>query len=544
MAQTAQKFPDRRALMVNNPADSPRIIKYSELLDSFIKLSSVIQSKGFAPGDHIALLGPNCPEWAIAYLAIQAAGCIVVPLDANLRPVEHRHIIHHSDAKAIFLSSRYHKGLIEDGEDEFEIPHFLFDDIEGLILAEEKPLPPRYPENDECQAVIIYTSGTTGSPKGVVLTHRNIIADIWALPRRVEILPSDNFISVLPVHHVFEATCGFLTPLSIGCGICYARALRGKEILEDIQASDATIMLGVPLLFEKFFNGITRGVREKGVIASAVFNSAMGLSRLIDSAFGGHSGKTVMNGFRNKAGFAGLRLMISGGAAIRPDIVRFFNSFGVVCVQGYGLSETSPVITANPAEKNKAESVGPAIDGVELKILEPNSEGVGEVMAKGDPVFAQYYKNPEATREAFTEEGWFRTGDLGSIDPDGYLILKGREKNIIVTSGGKNVYPEEIEEIINQTSYVMESLIVGVVNRNSEEPFAILVPDFDALDEAGISTTEDNLEKLYKEVISEVNTQIATYKRVRNFKIQQEEFPKTSTRKIKRYLYSGKKIEV
>lgn len=542
--KAAKRDESRRALMVNNPEGRSRIITYRQLVSSFHKIASYLQKEGYRPGAHIALLGPNCPEWAITYLGIQAAGCTVVPLDANLRPQEHRHILRHSEAEAIFMSNKYRDILAEEGEEPCTtIPCYELEDIGKIISGETIPVEPRYPINDRTPAAIIYTSGTTGSPKGVVLTHRNIVSDIHVMPQRLNLYSTDNFISVLPLHHAFEATCGFLLPICLGCGICYARALRGKEILEDIQASEATIILGVPLLFEKFYTGIQRGLKEKGTVASTMFNSALGLTKLIDAAFNSHSGTTIMKPFRNKIGFAGLRLMVAGGAAIRPDIVEFFNKFGVLCVQGYGLTETSPVLAVNPSDEKPA-SVGPPLEGIQLKIAEPNKEGIGEVLAKGEPIFEQYYKNPEATKAAFTDDGWFKTGDLGTIDEEGYLFLKGREKNLIVTAGGKNVYPEEIEDQINKSPYVLESLVIGLTRNNDEEPFAIIVPDFDALDSDGISTTDENLERLFKNVINDVNGRIATYKRVRNFKIQQEEFPKTSTRKIKRYLFDGKRIEI
>lgn len=543
--QAASRDESRRALMVNIPGGEPRIISYGELVDSFKKVASFIQREGFPKGTHIALLGSNCPEWAIAYLGIQTAGCTVIPLDAQLRPQEHRHILRHSEAKAIFVSESFYQSLTEDSEDaNVDIPCFIFEKMNGIIARETSPLPPSYPDTDSAPAAILYTSGTTGSPKGVILTHRNILADIEVMPQRLDLFPEDNFISVLPLHHAFEATCGFLLPLTLGCGICYARALRGKEILEDIQASNATIILGVPLLFEKFYIGIQRGLSEKGALASTMFNSAMGLTKIIDTAFRSHSGKSIMKPFRNKIGFAGLRLMVAGGAAIRPDIVEFFNSFGVICIQGYGLTETSPVLAANPSDNNKAESVGPPIKGVQIKIADPDKDGVGEVLAKGDPVFKEYFKNEEATRAAFTEDGWFKTGDLGMLDNEGYLILKGREKNVIVTAAGKNVYPEEIEEQINKSNYILESLVIGQVRNNTEEPYAIIVPDFDALYRDGKSTEEEDMELFFKEIINKVNEKIAPYKRVKNFKIQLEEFPKTSTRKIKRYLFDGKRIEI
>ncbi|RKZ30024.1 hypothetical protein DRQ36_06890 [bacterium] len=546
LEDSARRVPEQKALMVNKGDGNLNNVTYAELLERVRRLSSFIQREGFEKGSHIALLGKNSPEWATTYFAIQSAGYVVVPLDAALKSQELRHIIRHSDSTAIFLHSKHLDTVLDDGETLIEgIPYFELEKIDEYVNREVDPLPPRYPENDGSPAVIIYTSGTTGSPKGVILKHRNIVEDINSILLRIKVLPDDVFISVLPAHHVFEATGGFLTPIALGCGICYARALRGKEILEDIQASGATIILGVPLLFEKFYNGIRKALEAKGVLTSAMFYSALGISSLIDSVFGGNSGKVVMKKFRDKAGFGKLRLMVSGGAAIRTEVVEFFNSFGIDCLQGYGLTETSPVLAVNPPEKIKPASVGPPVDHVEIRIDGPNAEGIGEIQAKGGPVFEEYYKNPEATRETFTHDGWFKTGDLGKIDEDGYLYIMGRGKNLIVTCGGKNVYPEELEEKLSSSELVLESLVMAVRYGDCEEPFAILVPDFDAVDaHFDGAWTDEQLETIFKEIIENVNRNMAGYKRIKGFKIQREEFPKTSTRKIKRYLYIGKEIMV
>ena len=543
---SAERMRDRPALMVNRGDGTLDVKTYSQLREDVIRLSSFIQRTGFKAGDHIALLGNNSMEWATAYFAIQAAGCVVVPLDAAQKPIELRHIIHHSDSVAIFLAQKYNSVLSDESGDHFpQLPRFALEHINTLIKTEENPLSPRLPDDENFPAVIIYTSGTTGSPKGVVLTHRNIISDIAALVPMFPFTQADNFLSVLPVHHAFEATGGFLAPIAIGCGICYARALRAKEILEDISACDATIMLGVPLLFEKFYSGILRAVEKKGKVAKSVFGTAMRITGLLDSMFGGRAGKAINRKFRQKAGFKNMWLMISGGAAIRPEIVEFFNHLGITFVQGYGLTETSPVIAVNPPDRNKPSSVGPAIAGVELKIGNPDENGVGEILVRGNPVFLQYYKNEEATREAFTEDGWFRTGDLGKIDDDGYLYILGRAKNLIVTKGGKNVYPEEIEEKINESEFVLESMVIGVRRGGAEEPFAIIVPNYDVIDEkisAGIS--DEQLQNLFRQIVDDVNRRMASYKRIKGFRIQSEEFPKTSTKKIKRYMFTGDEINV
>ncbi len=546
LENTAERLPERVALMVNNGDGTLYTLTYSQFQSRVKKLSSFIQKAGFASGEHIAVLGKNSPDWAIAYLAVQTAGCIVIPLDAAMRPQELRHIIRHSDAKAIFMDSKF-MYVIKEGDEEFlpDLTYFQLDNIESLIKTEDEPLHPRYSDDDNITAAIIYTSGTTGSPKGVVLSHKNIIADIIGMMPIIPFTEKDNFLSVLPIHHAFENTCGFLTPIAIGCGICYARALRAKEILEDIAASNATVMLGVPLLFDKFYKGILKGVKKKGAAAKTVFGTIIGITKALDGIFKGHSGKVLMRAFRKKAGFGNMWLMISGGAAIRPEVVHFFNHFGIICIQGYGLSETSPVLAVNPPFKNKAASVGPPVAGIDIRIGNRNEDEVGEIQAIGASVFQKYYKNPEATDEAFTEDGWFKTGDLGFIDTDGYVTICGREKNLIVTGGGKNVYPEEIEDVLNSTQFILESIVIGMESGSGEEPFAIIVPDFDAVDAHFEGNwSNEKIERLLKQTIEDVNKKIALYKRIKGFKIQEDEFPKTSTKKIKRYIFSGKEIQV
>ena len=546
LEDSAKRLPDRTALMLNNGDGTLFTISYSQLWDTVVKLASFIQKTGFASGEHIALLGTNSCEWAIAYFAIQTAGCVVIPLDSAQRSQELRHIIRHSDATGIFLASKFNKVLADDDENYFpEISHFELEHIETLIKTEDKPLPPRFPKNDMQNAAIIYTSGTTGSPKGVVLTHKNIVSDIAGVVPLFPFTEQDNFLSVLPIHHAFESTAGFLTPIAIGCGICYARALRAKEILEDIQASNSTIILGVPLLFEKFYNGIKKGIEKKGLLAKSVFGTAMNVVKLLNSTFGINSGTSLMKKFREKAGFNNLWLMVSGGASVNPDVVNFFNHFGIIFAQGYGLSETSPVLSVNPPDKIKPESVGPAIDGIEFKISEPNENGIGEILAKGSPVFAGYYKNSDETKKVFTEDNWFKTGDLGKIDSDGYLCISGRAKNLIVTAGGKNIYPEELEERLDSSDFILESLVIGVKNENSEKPFAIIVPNYDTIDEHfNRNWNIEQLNDIIRDEIEKVNLQMASFKRIVGFKIREEEFLKTSTKKIKRYLYTGEEIKI
>jgi long-chain acyl-CoA synthetase len=543
---SAQKFGSRRALCVNGGEGSLVEITYSGLSDRVVKLSSFIQRTGIENGSHIALIGVNSPTWATIYLAIQTAGCVVVPLDATLHGSEIRHIVRHSDAEAIFCQAKYVPLLLEDDNEFFKVfPHIIFEDIDEIVDNETMPLPPRIPKDTNSLASIIYTSGTTGSPKGAMLSHANIVMDIAGMVPKFPFSEKDVFLSVLPLHHAFECTAGFLTPVSMGASVCYSRSLRAKDILEDITASGTTVMLGVPLLFEKFHAGILKAVEKKGTISRSVFGSMIGITKFLDSIFKKRAGTGLMRPFRKKAGFCDMWLMISGGAAIKPETVKFFNHFGIIFAQGYGLTETSPVLSVNPPDKIKPASVGPALIGVGLKIEEPDENGVGEIIARGQNVFKGYYKNPTATSKVLVGDGWFKTGDIGFIDSDGYLFITGRAKNVIVTAGGKNVYPEELEELLNQSEYILESLVICIKHGNVEAPFAIIVPDFDFIDAKYCGNIHDEeIERIVRETVEGINKSVAPYKRLTGFKIQSEEFPKTSTRKIKRYLFTGREIKL
>ncbi len=546
LQNSAANFPNKPALARNDGSGNLITLSYGDFWSRAVKIASFLRRSGFGHGDNIALVGQNSFEWSIAYFAIQCSGCTVVPLDSMQKPAELRHIVRHSSAKALFYDAKF-KAIIEDEEELLfpELPSFDLKKLDGIARAEASPSHPHLDYPDSTPAVIIYTSGTTGSPKGVVLTHKNILANLADILRRINFSEKDTFLSVLPAHHAFEATCGFLTPITMGCTVCFSRVLRAKELLEDIATADATLMVGVPMLFEKFHAGIIKGVEKKGFVARQLFGSAMGASKLIDGVFGGHAGKLLMKPFRRKAGFGKMRLMVSGGAAVKPEVVRFFNNFGISFLQGYGLSETSPVLSANPEGKNKPETVGPPLESVTVRIANPDANGIGEIQARGASIFGGYYKNPSASDEAFTNDGWFRTGDLGFLDSEGYITIAGREKNLIVTAGGKNVYPEEIEEKLSCSPFVLECLIIGQQRDADEEVFAIIVPNFDALDEFYHTSLSDSaLEGIFKEIVEKVNSSMASYKRIRGFRLQQEEFPKTSTKKIKRYLFSGKKISL
>lgn len=528
-------------------------ISYKQFADKALRIARGLLSLGLSRGDKVGLLSENRPEWGASYLGVLAAGGINVPLDALLKIAGWSHILRDSQARVLIVS----RNLLPEFEPIFdELPDLDFmvcmddpgPDSKAISLDELEEKGTYYkgelpdPEPSDL-AAIIYTSGTTGQAKGVMLTHRNIVSDIRGVLQMIELKRQDNFLSVLPIHHTFECTAGFLTPFVGGASVTYARGLASKLILEDIRDNRATILLGVPLLFEKMHAGLMRAIAKKPVLTRLAFKASYGLSGIMLDLFRREAGKKVFRGLREKAGLNSLRLMVAGGAPMPPEVARAFNLLGFTFIQGYGLTESSPVLTVNPLDRRKDASIGIPVPGVEMKIVDKDSRGIGQILARGPMIMMGYYRNPEATREVL-REGWLYTGDSGWVDEDGFYYITGRLKNVIVTQAGKNVYPEEIEAELNKSPYILESLVMGRPGQGvrGDEIEAIVVPDFEYFDavaaERGESLTEKEIERTVKEEVGARCQPLADFKKVKYIQIREEEFEKTSTRKIKRYLFA------
>jgi len=511
-----------------------------------------IVEEGIRKGDKVALLGDDGPRWGITYLGIHGAGAVVVPVDRLMPPSQMKHVIADSGAKLLFTSSKYLEMLSGEFALDSDIQIVSFDLSNGTgfchfddVLKKGAERFTKLPEVDmDDLAAILYTSGTTGTSKGVMLTNRNIMSNVTATMQMTTLGTEDIFLSLMPMHHSYQCTNGFLHPLYIGSSITYARRLRSKEIIEDIQQSNVTVMGAVPLLFEKIRAGIERKAKDKGIIASTMFKVMMQISSFGEK-IGVDIGFYLFKGLRTKGGMGSMKYFITGGAPIDPTTSKFFNNFGIKTLQGFGITEASPLTHFTPPSKIRHECVGLPIPDLISKINDPNDDGIGELYVKGPNIFKGYFKNEEATREAFTDDGWFKTGDLGKIHKDGYLQITGRKKNLIVTSGGKNIYPEEIEFYLKKSEFIEECIVLGAKNKGeySEEVGAIIYPDKDVLKEH----LEQNYDEISESAINEIiktelkktTEELPPYKQVKKFKIIDEEFQKTSTRKIKRYLYDG-----
>ena len=532
-------------------------ITYSEFNDKVNAIGRWLIDQGIVSGDRVAVLGENSPEWAASYLGIQVAGAVVVPVDSMMPSAGIRHILSDSGARILLGSAKFLKDVI-DMERILTLERMICFDCEqvedavlmDLVIEEGSSSKAEIPkrEMDEL-AALLYTSGTTGHSKGVMLTQQNIMSNVASISRIFPIGSDDTFLSVLPVHHSFECTTGFLLPIYCGCSITYAHSMKSNDLIADIKNTNVTMMVGVPLLYEKMHAGILRGIRKKGKRAQTLFNAiynVVGVGEKIGLDLGGK----LFRSLREKAGFASVKFFVSGGGPLDPATAVFFNRLGIRMMQGYGLTETSPVTHVNPPWKVRHETVGPPIPEVECKIIDANEAGIGEICLRGPNIFKGYYKNAEATKEVLSDDGWFRTGDLGAIRNAEYLQILGRQKNMLVTGGGKNVYPEEIEHHLNRRQYIAEALVMGIQRESGygEEVAALIYPDYEQVDlhfeTQGKEASAEDVYNLIKQEINEAQAELEDFKRIRRFRIVEEEFQKTSTRKIKRFLYSGDMLKV
>ena len=549
VSQTAQRQPDQTAIQWRDK-DQLQKITYDQLWNHIESLARALLANGYGPDDHLAIWSENRWEWVVAYLAIQRIGAVVIPLDALQKGHEIRHILVEAEVKLVFTSAKFYENLapIVERISQDILVISLDDNSEATTFAswikegESGKIPKDISPQLESLAAIIYTSGTTGFAKGVMLTHRNIASNIVGFYQVHQFGPGDVFLSVLPLHHTFECTVGMLAPLIAGCAIHYAKSLKSRDIINDFNIGGISVMIGVPLLFEKLLAAIHRGIKTQPWLRRTVLIAMRSGVRVVKKIAGINLSSQAFRHLRDKAGMGKIRLMISGGAALPPSIAEAFNELGFLLMQGYGLTETSPVLNASTPRYTKRGTVGKAIPGVTLKINQPDSQGIGEIMAKGDNVMKGYYKNPQATEEVI-RDGWFATGDSGCLDSEGYLTITGRVKEIIVTGAGKNINPEEVETQLNKSPFISESLVLGISARSGvgEDLGALVVPDFEAIDQhaeaTGVTLNQDEVEQLIRNEVRDRCRELPEYKRIKKVKLHMEEFQRTSTSKIKRYLY-------
>jgi long-chain acyl-CoA synthetase len=525
-------------------------VTYSQLLENVIKFGKALTKLGIKERDHIAVIGDNRVQWGITYLSSMCFNLVIVPIDKNLNQNEILNILHESDSKAIVFSESFEQLFTEKKHSLLHLKYYIGMDIlfdrDGIysmskMIADQKVDDVKLPEIiPEDFSEIIFTSGSLGRAKGVMLSQKNIASNLMAMTSMIEIGPNDRFLSVLPMHHTYECTCGFLCPLFAGGSVHYARSLR--TVVEDLQTVKATILLGVPLLYDKMFKRIYKSIQEDK-IKSKIVPPLIKITNLISNIGWKNAKKKVFKELHNRFG-GSIRLFIAGGAAPDPKIAKGLREFGFNFIQGYGLTETSPIVTLNRLNNFKDNSAGLPLPGVQVKINEPDEEEIGEIYVKGDNVMPGYYKNQKLTDDSFAD-GWFKTGDLGCFDEDGFLHISGRKKNVIIANNGKNVFPEEIEDILNRHPFVLESMVYGEKNEKHDEIIAAqIVIDAEAFieysEKNSVEISPELINEKMSEVIKEVNSELSSYKQIRKFYVRENEFEKTTTQKIKRYLVKNK----
>lgn len=513
-------------------------------------------------GQAVAILGESQYEWYVSYLAIVNGAARVVPLDKELPEQELASLLLRAHVSSIVVGKSHvkklqgalqslsveqreqlqlqHIILMEEGEDSgwevegltgWNLPDLLDNGREAMRNGERRfldyPLDPLQPK------ILLFTSGTTSRSKAVVHNHRALAANLMAMCQMVEIQETDIFFSILPLHHTYECTCGFLCPLYRGASIAQCEGLR--YIQANLKEARATVLLAVPLIAETFYKRIYKTIDRKPAVRYTV-KTLKQIARLLCS-LGMDRRRVFFRKIIEQFGGA-LRLLIVGGARVRPEVLESMNTFGILSIQGYGLTECAPIIALNHDQNHRSYSAGTPMPGVEIRVIDPDESGIGEFIARGENIMLGYYEDPEATAEAIDEEGFFHTGDLGYIDAEGFLVLTGRKKNVIVTENGKNIYPEELEELFLLSPWVQECVVSGRPGSKGETQIAIeIFPDWDALQERygrRLHAGEPEVEECFEKLIGEINHKLPPYKAIRQLRVRETEFEKNTSKKIRR----------
>ena len=548
LVQSTQLFGDKTAFLVKEKGnDDYQPISFKQFKNDVEALGTALMDLGLQ-GKRIALIGENRYEWAVSYLAVVNGVGTIVPLDKELPVQEIEHLVGVSEANVIIYSGKHRESINsinaalpgltlrinmdeDEGTDTSVSFHKLIEQGKQLLNQGNTSYIDRTIDPDEMR-ILLFTSGTTALAKGVMLSHKNICTNLMEMCKMIYIGEKDVFLSVLPIHHAYECTCGFLCQIYRGSTIAYCEGLR--HIVKNLKEAKVTVMLGVPLIFEAMYKKVWKQAEKSGM--DNKLRIAIKASHLLKSV-GIDISKKIFKNIHNALG-GHLRLFISGAAGIDPMIAKGFRDIGFSLVQGYGLTECSPIVAVNRDCCYKDDAAGLPLAEMEVKIDNPNEEGIGEIICKGNNVMLGYFQNEDDTAKVI-RDGWFHTGDLGFIDQEGFVHITGRQKNVIVTKNGKNIFPEEVETYLNRSDYVAESLVWGKYDEESGETYVNgqILPNFEAIEEElGKDYIEQQVRALIEEEVKKVNHKMPLYKRMTDFTIRKEEFAKTTTKKIKRYL--------
>ncbi|GAB1474974.1 AMP-binding protein [Bacteroidota bacterium] len=520
------QYGERKAFSTINKEE----ITFKQFGGKVEKLVQIFDEAGLKREDKIAILGGNMPNWAVSFFAITTSARIAVPILPDFTAFEIVNIMEHSDCKAIVISSKLEYKLPSHLTDKLSLI-IKMDNMEVIKAPEDAKAYFRDEPNPSDIATIIYTSGTSGTSKGVMLTHSNLVAQTKMSGELFPINSEDVFLSILPLSHTYECSIGMLFPFTHGASVVYLDGVPTPSLLMPaLKTVRPTIMLSVPLIVEKIYKLKIRPIFTKNLVLRIVYSLWI-FRRVFHKA----AGKKLKETFGGKLRFFGI-----GGSKLDGVVEHFLADAGFPYAIGYGLTETSPLLAGAVPGKVKWQSTGPALNGIEMKILNPNNKNIGEIVVKGPNVMEGYYKDPDSTAAAFTADGWFRTKDLGYIDKKGNLFIKGRKDNMIVNSNGENIYPEEIETVINEFDLVLESLVIekrgkliAKVHFNYEE-----IKEQENLFGEQNANVAEKIEKIKRELLEYVNDRVNKSSKLSEITEQPVPFEKTATQKIKRYLYN------
>lgn len=546
--QSANLYGGNTAFLVKDEKGGEyREITYKKFKEDIDALGTKLLEMGLKDSK-IAIIGENCYQWMVAYYAVVNGTGIVVPLDKELNQEEIHNLIVTAGCQAVFFTENYgtyfkdedieHKIEMTAYEKSFQpSPELVqWNDLvkEGYFLRRQGNLAFVNADIDPFEMkMILFTSGTTDVAKGVMLCHNNIITNILDTSSIVKIRETDRSLSILPIHHTFESTMGIGVLLYAGASIAFCEGL--KHIAKNMAEAEATILVGVPLIFESIYEKIWKQAEKTG--KAKTLRKAIKLNKSM-KGFGIDLSRTLFKSIYKKFG-GKLRMLVSGAAAIDPNVCRGFEDLGIKVLQGYGLTESAPLISGTPDFSDtykKAGSVGLPVKSGVLLIVDKDDDQIGEILFSGPNVMLGYYNLPDKTAEVL-KDGWFYTGDLGFLDDEGWLYITGRKKNVIVTKTGKNIYPEEVEYYVNRSKYIQESLVHGIEDDREETLVGVQVrPDYDVIyEEFGENVDDGQIQALIKKAIAEINERLPIYKRIRNISVRKDEFIKTTTKKIKRF---------
>ena len=553
---TSREYADKDAILYRSgkQADFTRW-NYARLGDECRRIAKGLLAAGLSRGDRVIIWSENRPQWMSVWLGTLIAGLYIVPVDFLATEQECLNIIKITKAKALFYSGRkndFASSLPSNGVS-LNVSVCISPDCEDAppdqetgytkfgIDAAGQALPPIESISPNDPASIVFTSGTTGFAKGVTLSHKNIIANASAAITILAPNSKDVFVNVLPLHHTYPTTCSFITPLALGIPVVIAEKIVGKIVVDAIKDGGGTFLIAVPLLYDKVMAAIEAKYNKIPFIVRRPLNVLRKIALKEAKKGNPDFGRKALRMIRKKAGLDSLQIVVAGGGALSVKTSDFFDSLGFNIVQGYGMSENSPLITVNTSKYKRNESVGLPVKYTDVKIVNPGSDNIGEIACKSPSVMLGYFENEEATKEIITKDGWLLTGDLGFIDEDGFVHIRGRNKNLIVGSGGKNIYPEEVESHFYSSRVIADALIVGRKDPDGEIIFAVMHPNYENIkaDYPGKEDDEAFIKDLIRKEIEEANRALPVYKKISDFIIRKEPFEKNSLQKIRRFMYKN-----